>query len=485
MKIFKLLIVFTILFPQIGNAQRKPKVYFDYKVYYTPNQKAYIETLLQFSSGSLKYVANQNGNLESSIEVTQIFKKNDTIVVADKYIVKSPEMLDSTVEDYFDIKRFQLKPDIYDFEIIITDLNRNESISGEQAIEIKAFQDNEIDFSSIGFIQSASKTIDESSFVKNGYFILPYLTNYFPPVNNKIATYFELYNTLDLLGANEKFMLTFEIEDYLTGNKINDIFKYQKLTTAKIVPIISFLPIDELASGEYNFVVSVINKDNEVVKQERLYFQRRSNLEKPNSISIENLDLDNSFTLNIDFDSIPFFVNCLLPISQRYERESILSLLKTKDTLTMQKYFHAYWAQTNQNAPYEAWVNYKEKVFYVEKLYSTQIKHGFETDRGRIYLKYGAPDYVTNRPNEPSAYPYQIWQYYRIGKRSNIRFVFYNPDLVTNDYPLLHSEMQGELQNYRWQHDLHKRNSPNINIDDPNDGNIQHYGGNANIYFND
>ncbi len=90
---------------------------------------------------------------------------------------------------------------------------------------------------------------------------------------------------------------------------------------------------------------------------------------------------------------------------------------------------------------------------------------------------------MIDRPNEPSAYPYQIWQYYRIGQRSNIRFIFYNPDLVTNDYPLLHSEMQGELQNYRWEHDLHKRDSPFNNIDDPGDGNTIHYGGNSSIYY--
>ena len=98
-------------------------------------------------------------------------------------------------------------------------------------------------------------------------------------------------------------------------------------------------------------------------------------------------------------------------------------------------------------------------------------------------MKYGAPDQFIDRPNEPSAYPYQIWHYYRIGQRSNVRYVFYNPDLVTNDYPLLHSDMQGEIQNYRWQNDLHKRDANSLNVDDP--GGSVHYGGNANVYFNE
>ncbi len=107
-----------LLSPLYGQA--KPQVYFDYKIYFTPENDAYVETLMQFSSASLKYLANKEGDLVSSLEITQIFKIKDSIVVADKYIVNSPAMKDSTVEDYFDLKRFQLRPGIYDYEIIIS-----------------------------------------------------------------------------------------------------------------------------------------------------------------------------------------------------------------------------------------------------------------------------------------------------------------------------------------------------------------------------
>jgi len=482
MKFFKLLIVLLFLLPKVSKAQ--PQVYFDYKVYYTPEHTPYVETLLQFSSGSLKYLANTNGGLVSAVEVTQIFKIRDSIVLVDKYIVNSPEMADSTVEDYFDVKRFQLQAGMYDFEILVKDLNNNEIISGQQVIEINSFNEMGLSFSSLGFIQSAVKSSEKNAFVKNGYFILPYLTNYFPPINEKLATYFELYNTQLLLGEGEKFILTFEIEEFKTGKKIEKAFKFQKLTAADVVPVLSFLSITTIPSGEYNFIVSLIDKNNTILKTEKLFFQRRSDLIVESKISLENLDIANSFTKDIDYDSIPFYVNSLMPITEMFEYESILALLKSGDTLSMQKYFHAFWVQTSPENAYEGWLKYKMQVMYCEGIFGTQIKHGFETDRGRIFLKYGAANTIMDRPNEPSAYPYQIWHYYRIGQRSNVRFVFYNPDLVTNDYPMLHSELPGEIQNYRWQHDLHKRNSPNINIDDPNDGNIQHYGGNSSIYFN-
>jgi hypothetical protein len=67
---------------------------------------------------------------------------------------------------------------------------------------------------------------------------------------------------------------------------------------------------------------------------------------------------------------------------------------------------------------------------------------------------------------EPSAYPYEIWHYYKLGTQTNRKFVFYNPDLVTNDFLLLHSDAQGELSNARWQMVVYKRDTQSINFDD-------------------
>jgi GWxTD domain-containing protein len=46
---------------------------------------------------------------------------------------------------------------------------------------------------------------------------------------------------------------------------------------------------------------------------------------------------------------------------------------------------------------------------------------GWRTDRGRIYLKYGPPSAVLNRPRPPSANPYEVWRY---EKGRLLKFVF-------------------------------------------------------------
>jgi hypothetical protein len=120
-------------------------------------------------------------------------------------------------------------------------------------------------------------------------------------------------------------------------------------------------------------------------------------------------------------------------------------------------------------------------VTQVNQVYQTRIYLGCETDRGRIYLKYGKPDVISENRHEPSAYPYEIWQYYKIENQSNRKFVFYNPDLVTNDYILLHSNLTGEVSDPQWELKLNKRNTNTNGFDDVNQPN--HLGGKADEIF--
>ena len=50
-------------------------------------------------------------------------------------------------------------------------------------------------------------------------------------------------------------------------------------------------------------------------------------------------------------------------------------------------------------------------------------------------------------------------------KQSSKNFVFYNPDLVTNKYTLIHSEARGEIYNTRWRLLLHKRDTAAPDLD--------------------
>jgi GWxTD domain-containing protein len=149
----------------------------------------------------------------------------------------------------------------------------------------------------------------------------------------------------------------------------------------------------------------------------------------------------------------------------------------------MRKHIQAFWKYTAKNSPYESWIKYKNQIYLVERSFGNNFQEGFETDRGRVYLKYGSPSSINARETSPTEYPYEIWIYDKIGAFSNKRFVFYNPDLVNNAYRLLHSDMLGELKNPSWQQILVKRNTMNGDVDSPNKFNQRVWGGNSNDLF--
>jgi len=68
----------------------------------------------------------------------------------------------------------------------------------------------------------------------------------------------------------------------------------------------------------------------------------------------------------------------------------------------------------------EAMDEYYQKLAYVNRNFSIGIKPGWRSDRGQIYIRYGAPDEVERHPFDIDAQPHEIWYYYREGRK----FVF-------------------------------------------------------------
>ena len=155
--------------------------------------------------------------------------------------------------------------------------------------------------------------------------------------------------------------------------------------------------------------------------------------------------------------------------------------VKQKDISLKQKFLYSFWAQREPLNPEGAFKEYMKRVEFVNEFYDAVNFKGYQTDRGRVYLKYGKPDQVTKFEHEPSNYPYEIWQFYKLEKRNNRRFIFYNPDLSSNKYTLLHSDAIGEIKDERWQAKLSKRTNSNNNFD--NNGNHPNTGNRAEEFF--
>ncbi|MBQ8760669.1 MAG: GWxTD domain-containing protein [Bacteroidales bacterium] len=418
----------------------------------------YIETYITFDCNSLVYVKNQN-EYEASINLTVLFKQGESIKNYDKYSVTSPKVADtSNVNGFFmDVQRYSLANGEYQMEITIEDANNtNKPLQVSETIVVD--YPETICFSSIIALEDYKPSEEASTNSKNGYDIVPMIMPYYPESINRLTFYAEIYNTKKILGENEKYLLNTYLKTFESNTIVNNYFFTKRMNVKDTEVVINTMDISNLPSGNYYLVLEVRDRNNEVIGYNQFFFQRsNSNYEIDNAI-LATIDPEKVFSGNIDnIDTIREYIRTLEAISSQIEKEYAFNLVKTDDIKTMQQYFYSFWASRNALSPQIEWENYYAQVKRVNASFTAQRMKGYQTDRGIVFLKYGAPDRIVQNHNEPGAYPYEIWHYYTLQNQRNKKFVFMTKDIVTNDFQLIHSDAIGELNNNRWTNEIYSR----------------------------
>lgn len=484
-KILTFLLVPVFVFLTSSVQGKGLQAFLSYSTFFSPADGPYIETYLIVAGNSTKFIKNQNQKFQSTIEVTLIFRKDSIIKDFKKINILSPEIEDTNAIDFnfIDQQRFLLPNGTYNVEIIISDVHSgNAPYKGFETIEIN-YPEDKVLVSQIQLVSKFKKTEQSNILSKNGYDLYPYCHFYYPDNENKLIYYAEVYNTDKIMGNEEKFLLSCYIEEYENTKLFGELIKVKKETAKNVVVVFSEFDISSLPTGNYNIVVEVRDKLNKQVAISKLYFER-DNLKVMAQIKdIEKVVTEHSFVeMYQNKDSLAEYIRCLNPISSETEIIYAKNQLNRNELQAMQKFFLSFWQSRDAENPGGAWAKYMIEVKKVNNEFSTKIKKGYETDRGRIYLDYGVPNSITKSYFEPSAYPYEIWHYYSCKNQKNKKFVFYNPDMVTNDFVLIHSDAIGEIYDYKWQQKIYGRNNVTNDID--SDGVRDHFGRKSNEYFN-
>lgn len=495
MKYNKFSMMVLLLISQIG-AFAQVRALMTYTTYLDINQSPYIETFVNIDPQSVTYI-KKDSSYQGIIEITMVYKKDDKIITFSKVDLITPIETDSIPKspNIIDIQRISIPNGVYDFEISLRDKNSSkEPTVYKDKITINHPQ-NTISISGIQLIDKIEPSKTPNLFTKHDYDMYPYISDFFPEKVNKITAYAEIYNTSMVYGDSSEYVYRVFVEDFESGRIVSTLFKMKKETSTKIKVLIHSFDISNLPSGNYNLVIEVRNKDNKVDGFNKFFFQRSNPSIKTNTSDITSLDIANTFVEKYtNIDSLSLYLDYLYPISTLMERNYAQNLIpkknKTKSSetndnsqvvLNMQRYLFNFWTTRDELNPQGAWDKYLKEVNKVNIDFSKKNQLGYLTDRGRVYLKYGSPNSINSQTREPSSYPYEIWHYYQIVGQGNVRFVFYNRDLVTNDYELLHSDANGELKDYQWQVKLQKRQNPTNNTDQKTVS--PYWGGNANEYW--
>lgn len=498
MKKFLIPAVLTLCLLVTNTMHAKVVAYFTSAAFNVPTKQPYYETYLSVIGNSVKFVKNANGKFQGTVDVTVRFLKEQEVKSAQKYSLNSPEVADTTKTrpNFIDQQRYTLPQGMYTLEISIADKN----MPGEKPLTTSipitvSFDDATVSASDIQLLESYTKAEKPGQLTKSGYDLVPYVSTFFPENISKIKFYAEFYNAKKVLGENEKVVLSYFIENYETKAKMSEYSYFSKQAAADVNIAMGEFNIDALPSGNYNLVIELRDKDNKLQSTQTCFIQRKNKATEMSLADIQKIDVSKTFAGKYtNVDTLMGYLRCLRPISNSSEIEFTENQLKEHNLPLMQQYFYNFWKARYPLNPEQSWNDYYSDVKKVNEQFGTYGLKGYDTDRGRVYLQYGPPDTRTRMDNEPSAYPYEIWAYNSLfdkrlaitnpnNRQSNKKFVFYNPDLVTNKYMLLHSTAKGEIYNSNWELLLHKRDTPTNNLDTQTAP--DHFGDNANDIFRD
>lgn len=453
-----MLLVLLVVVAQAQTKVKRLKAYPSTTTYSVPGMTPYVENAIAFDCRSATYKEFEPGKFKAQVEITTVFRKGEKTTFS-KIALDSPTVTDTSHLSgaFIGQQRFSLENGEYEMSLIVTDMNSGVALPEQKTTVVVDYPDNTPSVSDILLFDSYTKAAKAGECTKSGYDFLPRVYPFYGPKDEKLNFYVELYNS-DKLYADGKYLVNYYIETYESSTVMQNYFYRKSFEVGKVTSLMNTIDIKDLPSGNYYLVVEMRDRSNEQICFNSWFFQRSNPNVGYDFDDLSGVNIANTFVSEIThLDSLRRFISYLDPICTENERNYSVNLVKTTDVKTMQQFLFNFWSTRSPMNPKQGFLDYLAAVKRVNMSFKSTSQPGYRTDRGYVFLKYGQPDNIMQSPNEPGAYPYEIWHYYVVANQRNRKFVFMSKDDSTNDYQLIHSDMIGEVKNPAWQREIYSR----------------------------
>ncbi len=481
----------------VGNVQAQMQALFGYSTFYLPQEdRPYMETYLQVDAWTVGFVQQPSGVYKATVEVTLVARQQDSVVYAKKYELGSPTVgsLDELDFSFLDVQRFSLPNGIYDIELSLRDLSIEDGVPARVSEKVVVNYDRRHPMiSSLQPMAEATLTVGEGTILsRGGYDMEPYVSDFYPEQVEQMNFYYEVYNIEQEVGR-KPFLAMAYIERAETGSRLDGMQVVSRKNSAPLVPVYGSIDIKELPSGNYNLVVELRNRDNQTMMYKKVMFYRSNPGVKAKEMSDFATTFAGKYT---DEPQLNIYLDGLYPIASEMEKEVSRELIKRPGLEEKQAFLYRFWTARDAMAPEAAWLQYKERIDYVQEHFSYPRTPGIHTDRGRVYLQYGPPDFVRDEKNYVGAnkigsnqiqsfndmqmgtnqaptdglagtsqghvyyLPYQLWRYNKLETDDPNRVFLFWDEHRSGYYTLLNSNARGEVQEVGWERRLCRQQLP-------------------------
>ncbi len=309
---------------------------------------------------------------------------------------------------------FTLDPEKYEVRFTLKDKTAGKSYTKEFEADAKNLISKQPALSKILFAQAAGPVQSSSDqFTKGNLTVVPSVSHsYGGEEDSKLLYYMEIY-----AGVENSERL---IVQTLLRQKKGEMVYRDTLSTDVDRPVIRQLreiSIVDFEPGEYELEVELQGRRGKKLAEEKGTF-----LIKWTEESL----LEHNWNLMVRQISL---------IADSKEQKALEAAKTIEDR---KKALKEYWAvkdpfpETPRN---ELKVEFYRRISYANENFGYLGRAGWETDRGRVLVRYGVPDQIDDFPFSLSSYPYQEWHYYKGGRYRKFTFVDDNHD---GDYRLVY-----------------------------------------------
>ena len=428
-----------------------------------PSETSYLEVYGRFIGQTVEFRPTSPGSTleQARISVLMTISQNSTYVFAEKNEVMSPPS--EAITDFWYFKRIKLEPGHYTLDLTCIDLNNpTDSLNFSKQIVVDQVNGVHAASSDLLLMSEISKDVSVYPFERAAFSFEPLLFDTYGPGKTELVFYAEV-QTIPV--ENEQLYYRYYVSHPDSASYITKP-AYKRLKSSGLSGILEDFDISDIGSGSYILNLEVITKAEELLAKKSKRFSVYHPLTDYRLTYRRDDKFETSFVQALDEGELNYALKAIFPIVGNKLSGMLNELIWSDDIPTKRYFLYSYWSRISQTDPRAVYNQYMEVARAVDNEYGANLGHGFESDRGYIFLKYGKPNNVISVEDEASAPPYEIWLYNVLPEtnQTNVKFLFYNPTLAGNDMSLLHSTCRGERQNKQWEVELY-RDDPSSVID--------------------
>ncbi len=422
-------------------------------------EKQYVEVRLFLVGNTLTYKMIDSIQQQAAVDVLMLVKQGENIIQYEKYTLNGP--ISKKQPDFLDLKRFVLPKGKYELEVKVQDSNKPEALTEFNSEFSLDFSDELLEQSDIQLLASFKEAKEENIFVKSGVQLEPLAFNFYNKRANRLIFYNEIYNADKAI--NQDYLVSYTVTEVVNDKLLKPISIGHKRKKAEaITALLLQTDITDLKSGNYELVVEVRNRENELLSHKKVRFQRSNPYLQIENEPVTEKEIEDEFVHKLSPEQLTYSLRAIAVILNDADGENINEMIRSQNIEAQRIYLFTYWAQQNPVKPYGAYLEYMAVAQAIDEAFDSGFGYGFETDRGYVYMKYGQPSDIVSDSNDPSAPPYEVWSYneFPMTNQGLVKFIFYNPSLSPGNYVMLHSTARGEINNPSWLKEMY-RSVPN------------------------